>query len=60
MKFLDLPLINWEIEFDLSWSKKCIIFEISKIPKIPGDEDADLPVQEVPAIQRKYYNTWNK
>ena len=25
-RFLDLPLINRERKFDLSWSKKCIIF----------------------------------
>ena len=29
---LDLPLINCEIEFDLLWSKECIISEISIIP----------------------------
>ena len=47
-----MPLINWERELDLSWSKECIIFEISIIPKIPGDEDADPPVQEVSEIQK--------
>ena len=47
-----MPLINWERELDLSSSKECIIFEISVILKIPGDEDADPPVQEVSAIQK--------
>ena len=31
-RFLDLPLINCEIELDLSWSKECIISEISITP----------------------------
>ena len=33
----DLPLINCEIELDLSWSTECITSEISIIPRIPGD-----------------------
>ena len=28
-RFLDFPLINCEIELVLSWSKECIISEIS-------------------------------
>ena len=32
-KFLDLPLINYETELDLSWSKECIISEMSITPK---------------------------
>ena len=28
-KSLDLPLINYEIDFDLSWSRYCVISEIS-------------------------------
>ena len=27
---LDLPLIKWEIELDLSWSRHCVISEISR------------------------------
>ena len=46
-----LPLINCEIELDLSWSKECIIFEISIIPGIPGDEDANPSVPAVAGIQ---------
>ena len=30
-RYLDLPLINCEIELDLTWSKYCVIFEISRI-----------------------------
>ena len=48
---LDLPLINCEIELDLSWSKECIISEISKTSRIPGNADANLPVPAVAAIQ---------
>ena len=50
---LDLPLNNYEIELDLSWSKECIICEISIIPRIPPAPDANSPVQEVAAIQKK-------
>ena len=49
---LDLPLINCEIEFDLSWSKKYIIFEISIIPRIPQHPDANVSIQEVADVQR--------
>ena len=31
---LDLPLINCKIELGFSWSKDCIISEISMIPRI--------------------------
>ena len=30
MRSLNLPLINCDIEFDLSWSRYCVIYEISK------------------------------
>ena len=49
---LDLPLINCETEVDLPWSKECIISEISLIPGVPPNPDANPPVQEVPAIQK--------
>ena len=39
--FLYLLLINCEIELDLSWSKECIIFEISITPKVWGDNPVD-------------------
>ena len=31
---LDLPLINCETEFDLSWWKECVISEISKTYRV--------------------------
>ena len=34
---LNLPLINSEIELDLSWSKDCIISELYKTPKITAN-----------------------
>ena len=46
-----MPLINGEIELDLSWSKECIISEISVRPIISANPDANPPVQEVVAIQ---------
>ena len=44
-RFLYLPLINCEIELDLSWSKNGIISEISITPRIPGNPYANPPVQ---------------
>ena len=46
-----MPLINCEIELDLSWSKQCIISEISITPRIPPNQDANPSVQEMAAIQ---------
>ena len=50
-RFLNLPLINCEIELDFSWSKECINSEISIICRIPANPNANPPVQEVAAIQ---------
>ena len=36
---------------DFSWSKECVISEIPIIPRIPGNRDANQPVQEMPTIQ---------
>ena len=41
--FLDLPLINCEIKLDLSWSKKCIIYEIYKTSEVPANPNANPP-----------------
>ena len=46
-----MHLINCEIKLDFSWSKNCIISEISVILRIPANPDANLLVQEVEAIQ---------
>ena len=51
MRFLSLSLFNCKIELDLSWSKECIISEISIIPPMVGSPDANLPFPEVSAIQ---------
>ena len=48
---LDLPLINCEMELDFSRPKECIISEISTIPAVPGNPDANPPVPDVAAIQ---------
>ena len=40
-RFIDLPLINCEIELDLPWSKECIITEISITPEVLGDNSVD-------------------
>ena len=44
-------MINCKIELDLPWSEECIISEISIIPRIPGNREANPPVQEVAAMQ---------
>ena len=40
-KFLDLLLINCEIELDFSLSKECIISEISVTSELRGDNPVD-------------------
>ena len=44
-------MINFEIELDLSWSRECVISEISIKLRINGNPDANPPTQEVPTIQ---------
>ena len=34
---LNVPLINCEIELNLSWSKECLISEISTTPAVPDN-----------------------
>ena len=47
-----MSLVNCEIELALSWSKECIISEISKTTGIPGNPDANPPVPNVAAMQK--------
>ena len=47
----DLPLINSEIEPDLSWSKECIISEISITPAKAGNQNATTPAADRPVRQ---------
>ena len=44
----DLPLINCEIENDLSWLEDCLISEISKTPEVPANSAANLTFGRVP------------
>ena len=44
-------IYHW-LELDLSWSKECVISETSLMPRIPPNSHANLPVQEVAAIQK--------
>ena len=46
-----MSLINCEIEYDLPWSKECILSEISITSKIQANQNTNPPVQEVAAIQ---------
>ena len=48
---MDLPLINCEIELDLRWTKNCVISEISIIPWVPGNPNANPPVCDKAVIQ---------
>ena len=38
---LDLPLISFQIELDLSCSRNCVISEISRIPAVPANPNAN-------------------
>ena len=49
--FFDLPLINYEAELDLSWSKGCIISQILITAAVAGNPDANPHVPEVAALQ---------
>ena len=40
-----------EIEIDLPWLKVCLIYEISTIPRVPRNADADPTFPYVEAIQ---------
>ena len=46
---LDLPLIKYETELDLSWSRECLISKISIIPAVSVNLDANPPVLDVAA-----------
>ena len=46
-------MINSEIELDLTWSKYCIISEISVTPAIAGNSRANPPVT---AMEKKQTN----
>ena len=46
---LHLLLINWEIELDFSWSRNCIISEISRTPEIAANLAANPPIAHVTA-----------
>ena len=35
-------LINCEIELDLTWSKNCVIFEISRTPEVYRNNPVDV------------------
>ena len=50
-RYFNLPLINCEIELDLSWSKECIISEISIVSAIAGNPRDNPPVQAREARQ---------
>ena len=40
-KSLDLSLINCKIELELTWSKYCVISEVSKTTEVEGANPAD-------------------
>ena len=42
---LNLPLINCEMELDISWSKDCAISEISRTSEVPANPAVDLPTE---------------
>ena len=50
-RFLNLLLINGEIELDLSWQKECITSEMSITPRVAWNPNANSHVQAKVAIQ---------
>ena len=44
-------MINCEIELDLSWSKEGVISKIPITPRVVGNQNTNLPVPAVAAIQ---------
>ena len=51
MRSLDLLLTNCEIELDLSWSKDCVIPQMSETPEVAANSYANLPLPARPATQ---------
>ena len=51
MRSLDLSLTNCEIELDLSWSKDCVIPQMSKTPEVAANSYVNLPLPARPATQ---------
>ena len=51
LRFLDLPLINCEIELDLIWSINWVISEILRTPEMAVNPNANSPVQEKDATK---------
>ena len=50
-RYIDLSLIKCKTELDLSWSKKCIIFEISITTKVSSNSNVNPSVPNLVAIQ---------
>ena len=48
---LDLPLINFEIKLDLSWSKDCVFSEILGTSVVPANPTANPLTDSVPATE---------
>ena len=48
---LDLSLSNSEIELDLSWLEVCVVFEISRTPKISANSAPNPSTDLFPPIQ---------
>ena len=47
---LDLPLINYEIELDLSWSRSCVISKIWRTPAVAAKWNATAETQRTSTI----------
>ena len=39
---LNFPLINYKIELNLKWSRKCITYEISRTAEVAGDNPVEV------------------
>ena len=56
-RFLDLLLINCEIELDLSWLKDCVICEISRTPEVPANPGGNPLTDRVSSPQNNWMNS---
>ena len=48
MRFLNLPLINYEEELDLQWSKSCVTSYILNNTEVAANPNSNPPVEPLP------------
>ena len=51
----DLPLINYEIELKLKWTKNCVLSEIHKTPEVSANPNTNPPNPFISKNNAKFY-----